>query len=63
MDEMIRWLRAQSPMGLAKLFLIDVPMLIVRVWLRLYLYILAVGSLILWATLLIWLAQAAWQGL
>lgn len=60
---MVRWLRAQSPLGLAKIFLLDAPMFVVQVWLRLYLYILAVGSLILWATLLIWLAQVVWRGL
>lgn len=63
LDGFLAWVREQGPLGLARLLLLDGPMYVVRVWMRLYLYILAVGSLIVWTVLLIWLAQAVWRSL
>ena len=55
------WLRQQGPWGITRLLLLDGPMFVVRVWMRLYLYVLAFGSLILWSILIWWLARAAWR--
>jgi len=61
--ELEEWFRRQTPLGLLRLFLIDAPMFVVGVWARLYLYILAFGSLILWAVLIWWLARFVWRSL
>lgn len=50
----MRWLR---------ILLIDAPAFVIGTWLRLYALVLAVGSIIVWSVLLIWLAQAAWIAL
>ena len=63
LDGLRTWAREQGPLGVARLLLLDGPMFAVRVWLRLYLYVLAIGSLIVWTVLLIWLAQVVWRSL
>ena len=61
LDALKAWWRQQTVWSLLYLFAIDGPMYVVRVWFRLYLYILAFGSLILWAVLIWWLLRAAWK--
>lgn len=55
----INWTR----MHWVKLLLVDAPAFVIQTWLRLYALVLAVGSIIVWSVLLIWLAQAAWIAL
>jgi hypothetical protein len=48
----MRWIR---------LVLIDAPAFVIGVWLRLYALVLAVACMIMWGTLIWWLALAAWR--
>ena len=46
----------------ARLILLDMPAFVIGTWARLYLFVVAVGSLIVWGTLIAWLLRVAWTG-
>lgn len=46
-------------MRLLKLVLVDAPLFVIWTWLKLYVFVLAAGSLILWAVLIWTLGRVA----
>lgn len=45
----------------AQLVLLDAPAFVIRTWLRLYMFVLAAGSIICWIVLIYWLAGVVWR--
>jgi hypothetical protein len=47
-------------MHLLRMLLIDAPVFVIGVWLKLYTFILAVMCLVLWSMLTAWLLRSVW---